>query len=359
MKPSIFSSSSDYIDAFNAGLVELLKYDNLGTLILGCANASFDPLIFDATHEALLHQFERLQYRYVDDFKQGHQVNESDEDLLVFLKMISVGFDNLSATEFCREGVWEMQFNHIRAFRPKRMSGQMVNTILRPFSDNRFHFNKSFIQKERFWEGDLEGRQVSLFYNKYPFMDYHTLLLPDREKALPQYLEQEYHEYVWSLCEELGQNLEGLGVGYNAHGAHASVNHLHFQLYLRPTGLPVMAGNWRHNGGQDEYPAQCEVFKDCEQAWLYIEELHAAQTPYNLIYQPGRIFIFPRQFQGNYSQAEWSGGFSWYEMGGGTITFNRQAYNELVEDDILEEFKKLRLDNQEQSAQSASMPLEV
>jgi hypothetical protein len=44
-------------------------------------------------------------------------------------------------------------------------------------------------------------------------------------------------------------------------------------------------------------------------------------------------------------------------MGGGTITFNRQAYNELLEDDILEEFNKLRLDNPTQPSRSAAASL--
>ena len=326
MPTSIFNSAASYADGFNQGLVELLNYDSLGTLILGCANASFDPLIFDATHTALLHQFERLQDRYIKAFKQGHQVKESDEDLLVFLKMISVGFDNLAPTEFRGEGAWEIQFNHIRAFRPKRMSGQVVNKILLPFNENGFHFNKKFMLKERFWEGQLGGRAVSLFYNKYPFMDYHTLLLPDREKNLPQFLQQQYHQYVWSLCENLGQKLDGLGIGYNAHGAHASVNHLHFQMYLRAAGLPVMTENWIHNGGKAAYPAHCEIISDCARAWQYIDLLHQQQVPYNLIYQPGRVFVFPREFQGNYAQADWSGGFSWYEMSGGMITFNRDDF---------------------------------
>ena len=343
MNPVVFNSSAHYMNAFHDGLVELLNYDSLGTLILVCANATFDPLIFDATHSALLAQFERLKLRYTEELKQGHQIKESDEDLLVFLKMVSVGFENLSSTAFRNENEWEIQFNHVRAFRPQRMSGQVATDIKAPFNHDGFHFNKPFMQKECFWEGDLNGRPVSLFYNKYPFIEYHGLLLPDRDKSLPQFLQKEYHQYIWQLAEEMGRNLDGLGFGYNAYGAHASVNHLHFQMFLRPEGLSVMLDKWQHNGGTELYPAQCENMNECEQSWAYIEALHAEKIPYNLIYLPGRILIFPRQLQGNYQQANWSGGFSWYEMGGGTITFNREDYHGLEEEDILDEFNKLRL----------------
>ena len=343
MTPPVFSSSSRFSQAFNQGLVELLNHDSLGTLILGCANATFDPLIFDATHGALRAQFRKLEARFLDDFRQGRQVDESDEDLLVFLKMLVVGFDDLAQTAFRDEAGWEIQFNQVRAFRPRRMSGQAASGIHVPFNEDGFHFNKPFMQKECFWEGDLNGRRAALFYNKYPFIDYHGLLLPERQKSLPQFLSEDYHCYVWQLAEQLGEKLPGLGFGYNAYAAHASVNHLHFQMFLRPRGLPVMADHWQHNGGGKVYPAQCERLNDCKQAWSYIEHLHQRQIPYNLIYLPGELLIFPRKRQGDYPQAAWSGGFSWYEMGGGTITFNRQAYDELTADDITDEFDKLRL----------------
>ncbi|VAX10494.1 hypothetical protein MNBD_GAMMA25-1412 [hydrothermal vent metagenome] len=343
MKNTIFSSAQHFRQAFNEGLVEMLNHDSLGTLILGCANATFDPFIFEATHSALRTQFKKLETRFREDFNQGRQINESDEDLLVFLKMLVVGFEQLEQTSFRQEGEWDIQFNQVRAFRPRRMSGQVGSGIHAPFNENGFHFNKPFMQKECFWEGQLNGRPVSLFYNKYPFIDYHGLLLPEREKNLPQFLLEEYHRYVWQLSEELGEQLSGLGFGYNSYGAHASVNHLHFQMFLRPQGLPVMAAHWHHNGGEKAYPAYCEKLNDCSQAWSYIDNLHQQQIPFNLIYRPGELLIFPRKRQGDYVPAEWSGGFSWYEMGGGTITFNRQAYDELDVGDIASEFAKLRL----------------
>lgn len=343
MTPAIFSSSSHFSQAFNQGLVEMLNHDSLGTLILGCANATFDPFIFDATHSALRAQFKKLEKRFLHDFRQGLQVNESDEDLLVFLKMLVVGFDDLAQTEFRYEDDWEIQFNQVRAFRPRRMSGQIASGIHAPFSDDGFHFNKPFMQKECFWEGELSGRSASLFYNKYPFIDYHGLLLPERQKNLPQFLHEEYHRYVWQLAEQLGEKLPGLGFGYNSYGAHASVNHLHFHMFLRPRELPVMRDHWQHNGGEKTYPVDCERLNDYKQAWSYINNLHQAQTPYNVMYLPGEVLIYPRKRQGDYQQADWSGGFSWYEMGGGTITFNRRIYDELDAEDITDEFNKLRL----------------
>ncbi|MBZ0091136.1 MAG: hypothetical protein K8F27_02780 [Sulfuricellaceae bacterium] len=338
---AIFSSPDAFRRAFSDGLPELLRDDGLGAFILVCANATYDPAIYAATSARLRAKLDALRERHVKTLADGRPITDADEDLLVFLKILALGFERLNATEKRRAGPWLVQFNHLRAFRPQRISRQTVSGLQAPFDAKAFHFNKGFLQKEAFWSGELGGKAATLYYNKYPFAELHALLVPEREKQLPQFLTRPYHDYVWQLAETLGRSLEGLGFGYNAYGAFASVNHLHFQLFADPQELPAASPDWRHNGGAEDYPAACEVFRCEASAWRRIEDLHRRQIAYNLLYRPGKLYVFPRQTQGVLPTPAWSSGFTWYEMAGGMLSFNRDDYAKLDEAEISAELKKL------------------
>jgi hypothetical protein len=247
------------------------------------------------------------------------------------------------ATEFRRLEAWELQFNHIRAFRPARMTGEAVRGISRPFQAQGFHFNKPFLRNEVIWAGELTGMRVDLLYNKFPFVPLHGLLVPEREACLPQLLTRRHHAFIWSLCENLERQLPGWGVAYNSYGAFASVNHLHFQSFIRQHPLPITEGHWRHNGGTRPYPLVCEVYETPDAAWERIETLHADRTSYNLIYLPGRLYCLPRRAQGSFAHAAWTSGFAWYELAGGFTAFNRTDYDALDGAAIESELRKLRL----------------
>jgi len=252
---------------------------------------------------------------------------------------MALGFDRIAATETEQRqlGDWELQFNLLRAFRPKRM-GANANTagpsMQLPFNPDGFHFNKPFLRPETFWNGSINGHTVDLLYNKFPFVESHGLLVPEREQCLPQFLDQHYHQFVWDLTSELGERLPGVGLAYNSYGAFASVNHLHLQMFLRAQPLPVMAPHWRHNGGADAYPAGCKAFDRPLDAWAFIATLHDDKQPYNLLYLPGRLLCVPRARQGSYQQPDWTAGFAWYEMFGGAVAFNRADYQALGADTI-------------------------
>ncbi|MCK5386208.1 MAG: hypothetical protein KAJ39_03420 [Gammaproteobacteria bacterium] len=339
----IFNSSAEYKNTFNKGLIELAQDGGLGTFILAMANATFDQEIYQETKILLQANFEKLQLKYVDYFTHGKKVNEVDEDLLVFLKMICVGFDKLQTTVFRDESDWELQFNHVRGFRPNRITQQQIDSLLLNFSASGFNFNKPFLAKERLWEGEYKNKQLSLYYNKYPFAHYHTLLVPEREKQLPQFLELTQHNMMWAFLESIAENMKGVGVGYNSRGAFSSVNHLHFQLFIREKELPVTAKKWLHNGGTEAYPTACHVFTSIKESGQFIEHLHKTNTAYNVLYFPGRMYCFPRKMQGSYTHAEWTPGFSWYELAGGILTANQDSYAALTESDINTEFKLLNL----------------
>lgn len=339
---SIFASPEHLHRAFASGLERMLQHEGLGVFILVCANAGFDPQLWLTLEEKLQQRFVRHAEEYRSALQEGYSLSDADDDVMVFLKMLAIGFESLQLTERRKAGVWELQFNQLRAFRPPRMAHKRVTSLHEPFDENGFHFNKPFLRKECFWQGELEGREVELLYNKFPFVDNHALLVPQREHNAPQYLTRDDHHYLWRVCKALGAGLPGVGFGYNAYGAFSSVNHLHFQMFLRNTPLPVQAPLWQHNGGERAYPASCERFTDVEQAWRRIDALHRANTPYNLLYEPGALYCLPRRMQGSYQHAEWTGGFAWYEMCGGAVCFNRRYFEELDECAIEAELSMLR-----------------
>ncbi len=339
----LFASTAAFRQGFERGLEALLDAASLNLFILVTANAGFAAPMFTALRTRLREQFRQHSERLREALRRGERLDEADDDLLVFLKMVCMGFDALSLTEGRVAGEWEVQFNHLRAFRPLRNSQQPMTRIQAPFDADGFHFNKTFMQQEVLWEGESCGQRFALYYNKYPFVDLHCLLVPERESCLPQYHRRDMHLFIWRLIDQWRGNLPGIRIGYNALGAFASVNHLHYQLFLRDEPLPVENRRWLHNGGTQEYPVDCRRFACAGTAWDYIERLHAANEAYNLLYTPAGLYCMPRRKQGDFHLAAWSKGLSWYEMSGGMITFNHQDYTTLTAARISEALRSARL----------------
>ena len=310
----------------------------LGTYILTLANACYDAAIWPALVTRLEARFQELARAMRADLRAGHRLAQPEDDQMVFLKLMAMGFEAVTVTEHRPAGPWAVQFNPLRALRPARASGMKVAGVVPPsFNAEGFHFNKPFLQPEILWEGALLSHCVRLLFNKFPFAPLHGLLVPEPERARPQLLDQEMHLFAWHLAEALGAGLPGLVIGYNSFGAHASVNHLHFQFCLPERRLPVLSGHWRHNGGDQDYPVVCQVFESPLDAWFYLDALHRQGIPYNLLYTPDRLHCLPRRPQGSRPGATWTTGHAWYEMAGGVTTVNRDDFNQLTAAAIAEE----------------------
>jgi hypothetical protein len=340
---ALFDSPAAFRQAFEQGLERLLDAGTLNLFILVAANASFEASLFAHLRERLQRQFARHSQRLAAAFRQGDSVGESDDDLLVFLKIACIGFEALAQTESRNAGIWEVQFNHLRAFRPLRSAQGARDSIQVAYDAHAFNFNKPFMAQEALWSGSLQGTQFDLYYNKFPFVDLHCLLVPERQRCLPQLHRREMHRCIWRLLGELSGGLPGIRIGYNALGAYASVNHLHYQLFVRDRPLPLEHAGWTHNGGDFAYPVECRYFSEAEAAWHSIEALHRTNTAYNLMYIPGGVYCLPRRKQGEFPLASWSSGFSWYEMCGGMITFSHADYIALHESQISADLARARL----------------
>lgn len=340
----LFASPAGFRQGFEDGLHRMLDIGGLNLFILVAANASFDTALFSHLQPHLEATYRQLLARFREALRHGSRVEEADDDLLVFMKIACIGFDALHLTEQRRAGVWEVQFNHLRSFRPLRNSQRPMTTIRAPFDTQGFNFNRSFMQQEILWSGEMLGRHFNLYYNKFPFVDLHSLLVPEPERCLPQFHHHEMHTFVWDLVRRMSAALPGIRIGYNALGAFASVNHLHYQLFLREQPLPVERAAWVQNGGADPYPVDCRLFVSADDAWRFVERLHARNEAYNLLYTAAGMYCMPRKIQGRFPLADWSNGFSWYEMSGGMITFNHNDFAALREHSISEGLGLARLD---------------
>lgn len=338
MMPALFRSRDALQAAFADGLAGMLAAPSLGSFILVLANAGSETALWHALKQPLAARFNELRAAY----KRGELVAAAPDDLAVFAQLLTVGFENLQQASHRCIGPWQLQFNHLRSFRPPRMSDVRVDTLQQPFDGTGFHFNKPFLKGEILWEGVLLGASCRWLYNKFPFAPLHTLLVMAPHEQRQQWLREQDHHAVWALTEFLGAGLPGLGFGYNAYGAYSSVNHQHLQGYVRDDeGYPVELACWIHNGGDQDYPTTCTRFDEPGAAWLAVDALHAGNTPYNLLYRPGHVYVMPRAFQGSYRHADWTAGFAWAEQAGAFTLFDAEKMAALDGAAIVAEYGKL------------------
>lgn len=336
-----FASTAALQQAFAEGLARMLEGNDLGSYILVLANAAQDARLWQRFKHRLEERHSHLAALVAASLRQGRPIDAPDDDLMVFLKLMAIGFGEGLRAHTRLAGPWEVCYNPLRALRPPRASRVCVEGLSRPFDPEGFHFNRPALEREVLWSGTLLGHTARLLYNKFPFVELHGLLVPEPEKSWPQWLTEQWHTWAWTLAVRLGETTPGFGLSYNSLGAYASVNHLHFQTFVRTKPLPLAQAHWRHNGGERAYPTACLTFDDAGQAWQAIESLHRQGTPYNLIYTAGRLYLLPRRPQGSDPPAPWSVGHAWFEMAGGVVLFNRADYEDLDAEAIAAELKRV------------------
>lgn len=302
----------------------LETHPGLGVHILVLANAAYDRVLWKQLAPALSARQVELGASVTASLRLGQPLTEPDDDVLVFLKLHAIGFDHLRPLERRRAGLWETAYNPIRALRPPRVSGMKFESLQRAFDPAGFHFNKAFLAREIFWEGELAGKPARMLYNKFPFARLHGLLVPEPLRQMPQCLGPELHGWAWDICAQSG--VPGFCLGYNSHGAGASVNHLHFQSFVQTMPLPVQDPCFIHNGGSQPYPLPCLRFTDAGSAWIELDHLHQRNIPYNLVYSRGCLHLVPRVPQDSPKLNDGCRGYGWSEMAGAVTLFSREAF---------------------------------
>lgn len=318
----------------------MLSSEELGTFILVLANSMQD----EESHTALKDELSRAFIKHKSSLDEGF-LRAAPDDLEVFKKLIETGVENYSVWTQSFKGHWLQIYNPLRALRPERASSEVVSEITKPFNLDGFHFNKPFLKPEIFWEGAVisndETINCNVLYNKFPFLPYHFLFVPEAQACHAQYLTPRFHQLTWDVCIQNQQCLHGIGFGYNSIGACASVNHMHFQGFLFEELLPIEHTNWRHNQGEDVYPMQCSVHQDMENAWQYIETLHANNQPYNILYRPGKCYVMLRQMQGSDSVRERMKGAGWIEACGVFSEAKQDTLTDLTAEDLFADIESL------------------
>jgi len=338
-----FTSPDALHRRFVAGLDAMLsQHDGLGVYILVLANAAQDPALWQPLRDKLIARHRDHAAALKAALRNGAKLAAPEDDLMVFLKLLAMDlgpdeFEQLQVSPHRRLGPWEVQFNPLRALRPARMSEARVEGLLRPFDAAGFHFNKPFLAKEVLWQGELAGKPARLLYNKFPFAPLHGLLAPEPELQRPQYLSPELHGWAWEVAQQASAGIEGFGLAYNSYGAYASVNHLHFQTFVRVQALPLQSLDPRG------YPLPVQRYDDMQSAWFGLDELHRQSTPYNLIYDANGVSVVARARQGEVPLQAWSPGFAWSEMAGAFSVSSRADYDGLTETVIEQALAALRV----------------
>ena len=313
----LFTTSPDAFKAsFTDGLQNMLTPDGLGAFILVLANSMQDAQLRQQLATPLRETFAQLQQRQPDG---------PVDDVATFTALLKTGIEIFSGWEHARAEPWELVINPLRGLRPARVSGEVFSELFQPFAADKFHFNKPFLRPEILWEGSAEGMNLRVFYNKFSFAPWHTLIVPEPQATLPQFLTQPYHERIMALAASTATYLPGFGIAFNSVGAYASVNQLHFQGFIRPSPFPVEAAQWQHNGGTQAYPLHCWRADSAQAAWEIIAALHQANQPYNLLYRAESCYILPRKGQGTVKLADWLQGIGWHELCGVFNLVDRSA----------------------------------
>lgn len=339
MREPVFSSHEDLREAFVGKLRALIDdaRTDLSVTALVIANTVHDP----QAREALLGEVTTMIRTLRADPEFVAVVGAaSPEDRAVWNRVLQDDSRSLAATRVKRLGPWRLQYNAFRALRPKRLARASFPGIRLPFRDDGFNFNRPDLVAESFRQKTEDGRPgVSVFFNKFPFADLHTLIVPNRLQGRPQYLEESDVEWAWDETKETP--IPGFGMGYNSIGAFASVNHLHFQTFVAPEGLPVMAPQWTHNGGAEIYPIRCNRFDSPVTAWRWIDARHRRGAPYNLVFDTSGIYAIGRRHQSSCTRSAWTTGFAWFELAGSIIVNSAADLEALGQDDIEEELGRL------------------
>ena len=275
-------------------LRQMLAPDQVGAFILVLANSLQD----ESLRQSLRADLKATLKRMVQRFRAG-ELNATDDDRAVFSALCEIGMDSLDVWRTRTAGVWELNFNPLRALRPARASAEKVESIEKAFDAGGFNFNRAFLRPEILWQGQWRDASLRVLYNKFPFAPWHLIIVPDPEKEIPQYLNKAQHVRMWELVDSVQDSLPGFAAGYNSIGACASVNQLHFQSFMRAEILPLELPHWRHNGGSDPYPMVCTAAASVTESWSVLRQLHADNQPYNLLYRPGRCYVLQRRMQGS------------------------------------------------------------
>jgi len=314
---------------FVTQLKNMLSDDELGAFILVLANSHQDEFLKNELDDELKNTFIALK----NNFSAG-RLNAAQDDIDVFEQLLDVELDVIPVWQYKIVGEWEIAYNSMRQMRPARSSSQILSSIKQPYDEIKFHFNKPFLKPEILWEGLFKDVKLRVFYNKFPFSDYHLLIVVSPEKNSSQLLTRETHQHVFSLVEEVREVFPGFGIGFNSLAAGASVNHFHFQGFVREQDFSIEKNLWLHNAGDVDYPLDVKRFSDAETSWDYISQLTENDEAFNCLYRNNYCYVVARKYQGAVELPDWLTGAGWIDVAGVITVSDEDTFNSIDEQSV-------------------------
>lgn len=307
-------------------LKNMLSDDMLGAFILVLANSHQDKFLNNELKVDLEKTFVVLK-----KFFYAGKLKATQDDIDVFKQLLDLALEDIPLWYSKEVGDWEVVCNAMRTLRPARASSQILHSIKQPYDASRFHFNKPFLKPEILWEGDFQGLRSRVLFNKFPFSEYHLLIVVSPEKNLSQLLTLEMHRYAFSLAQVMAGVFPGFGIGFNSLAAGASVNHFHFQGFIREQEFAIEKKHWSHNSGTMDYPLDVKHFLDVEASWAYIKELTENDEAFNCLYRNNICYVIPRKYQGTVELPCWLAGAGWIDVAGVITVSDENTFHSIDE----------------------------
>lgn len=317
-------------------LKNMLSDDELGAFILVLANSHQDNFLNNELKADLTKNFIALKNSY-----SAGRLKATQDDIDVFTQSLDLELEDVPVWQSKEIGEWELVYNAMRKLRPARSSSQILHSIKQPYDKTRFHFNKPFLKPEILWEGMYEKFNTRVLFNKFPFSDYHMLIVVSSETNSPQVLTQEMHRYACSLMKKMSDVLPGFGLGFNSLAAGASVNHFHFQGFVRKQAFAIEKEQWLHHGGNKTYPLEVKCFSEESASWNYIATLIKNDDAFNCLYRNNICYVVPRKYQGTVELPEWLSGAGWIDVAGSITVSDESAFNTIGENIVTEALSRL------------------
>lgn len=339
----INKNSHEFIMNFQGGLEKLFSKDmmNPGHVITTVSNFNLHKVEMPAN------SFRRVDY---------NRMTRKREEYGIVLGEVLKSMDNgricIDPPKRKRLQKFRLQYNIIRGFRPVGKARLLNVKLDEPIDPEGFNFTKPDFEEERFFSTEIDGIKFDFMYNRYPWGPYNFIMVPDKETLHNQYLDPEKDMKLLRAVSKVPKIFgNSVRFGFNALGAHASVNHLHWLgMFVGEEWEPPLIEE-----SVSELTDICEIEGHLKHAlWIpnlegnvdkFAEEIHELNEgyrirkdiSYNLYYTPKGVAIFPRKTQGDNGYFELvkdsrlTTGLAFLEMAREILCPNKEEFNSYQE----------------------------
>ncbi|XP_052744743.1 GDP-D-glucose phosphorylase 1 [Bicyclus anynana] len=256
----------------------------------------------------------------------------------------------------------------------KRRTPEQIANICQPFDKNKFNFTK--ISKEeilfKLKEDNNDDNHI-IVVNVSPITRYHTLLCPSVDKCLPQVVTKGSLKLAIDLL--LVAEDRDLRIAFNSLCALASVNHLHYHLFIERNTLPVETVQCKPLKGPlhciKDYPAPAFCFEitkkspKIDEIYRLIEYFLQKSIAHNIFVTRGecvdeenlnevsyRFLMWPRKSSSGVKQLL-AFNVATCELSGWFAVHSRDAFNNLASENLEKELRKWSIENFEDLCEQA------